>query len=257
MPWWNLSVPALLPGSSGMGRRPEMPSLRSSATWLTTVVVFTGFVAQVHAADVGVAFLSGTAAKTPSYTAGVVVALPGALLGNGLAVGAVVSRSEYSSSTGSGTTVTGRSDSVTLSARFQSSGTWGYATVGAGGAYHHTRLRPDDPSNPNRGSRRTALVGGDGVLNLGRQWQLGAQGDYRFSIDEYYSQADLTRAVSRKVRLGIEGLAQGDPTYERRQYGVVMSWSPSPPWGIRLSGGNRVEKNHSAAYGALSISRVF
>lgn len=233
-----------------------MPSLHCRASVLT-VVLFTGFAAQAHGAERGVAFLGGTAARTPSYTAGVVVALPGALLGNGLAVGAVVSRSEYTSSTATGATVTGRSNSVTLSARFQSSGTWGYANVGAGGAYHHTRLRPDDPSNPNRGSRRTAVVGGDGVLNLGQPWQLGAQGDYRFSLDEYYSQVDLTRAVSHTVRLGVEGLAQGDPTYKRRQYGAVVSYSPSQPWGIRLSGGKRVEKTQSGAYGALSISYVF
>lgn len=216
-----------------------------------------GLATTAHAEDHGVAFGGGVVSKSPSATAGVLVALPGSTLGDGPAVRAVVSHSEFRYVAGSGAAIKGRSQSVTLSAVQQFSGGWGYFNLAAGAARHNVRLTPNDPFNRNRGSRWVAVVGGEGVANLDKDWRLGASASYRTRIKEYYVSADLTRAVSDKVRLGVEGVGQGDPSYKRRMYGAVVSYAPTPKWQLRLSGGANIEAGKNGPYGALSISRVF
>lgn len=207
------------------------------------------------AQEKGVVFAGGSVGEASATFAGAVVALPGADLGRGLAVRVVAGRSNYRYDAGT-VTVRGRADTASLSAVQQWSGSWGYANLSGGVAYHDTRLTPGDPNNRNAGERWNSLVGIDGAYGVG-DWQTAVIGSYGFDIREYFARADVTHRVGRMVRLGLEAAAQGDPSYERQQYGAVVAYAPTPKWQVRLSGGLNVEASRRRGYAALSLSRTF
>lgn len=209
-----------------------------------------------QAQDKGVVFAGGQVGEdAPSAYVGAVTALPGASLGEGLAVRTVVARSEYNYKAGSAS-IKGRATSITVAAVQQWSGEWGYANLGGGVAYRRTRLTPNDPGNRNRGRKWNAVVSADGAYQSGGL-RIGGMASYGFDIKEYYLRGDVTGGASSVLRLGGEVIAQGDPSYERQLYGAVAIIAPAPKWELRLSGGGMFEEARKGPYAALSVSRVF
>lgn len=211
--------------------------------------------APAAAQDTGVVFGGVTVGEAPGGFLGVNVALPGAELGRGPAVRAVLTRSDYEYDSGP-TRIDGRSQSVTLQAVYQFSGSWGFANLAAGGVYQDTRLRPDDPGNPNRGDEWDGVVSVDGLANAG-QWRLGGFASYRIGLEEHYVQLEASRFVAGTLRLGAEVVDQGDPNYERRLYGGLLVVDPAPKWQVRLSGGALRQEGQNGGYATLSVIRTF
>lgn len=203
----------------------------------------------------GVVFAGGTIAPSSSAYVGTSVALPGGALGRGPALRVVGSWSEFNYTSGA-TSIDGRSAGIAVAGVYQWSGSWGYANISAGVAYRDTDLSPDDPGNPNRGTQWDGVVGVDGMRNLG-DWRVGGLASYGFNLEEYYARLELTRAVSGTLRLGAEGVAQGDPNFERQQLGALVAFAPAPRWEVRLSAGAFFEDTGDGAYGAVALSRTF
>lgn len=207
------------------------------------------------AQDTGVVFGGVTVGEAPGAFVGVNVALPGAELGRGPAVRAVVSRSDYEYEIGP-TRIDGRSTAVTVQGVYQFSGGWGYANLGAGALYQDTRLRPDDPGNPNRGDEWDGVVSVDGLANVGAL-RVGGFASYRIGLEEHYVQGEVSHVVGRTARIGAEVVDQGDPNYERRLYGGLLVVDPIPKWQVRLSGGALRQEGQNGGYATLSVIRTF
>ncbi|MDB5689979.1 MAG: hypothetical protein JWL91_1855 [Sphingomonas bacterium] len=235
----------------------NMSSRLPPSLWLTigaaSVYALAG--SPACAQDSGIALAGGIAGKTPSGYVGAVVALPGASLGRGPALRAVAALSKYSYNTASAK-VDGRATALTLAGVHQWSGEWGYANLAAGLSYHDTHLSPDDPNNANRGERWDGIVALDGMRNF-HAWRLGGYGSYGFALKEYYARLEITHPLAGSIRLGGEGVLQGDPSYRRRLYGAVLYFVPGAGWEVRISGGMQADRPDRSAYASIALSRAF
>jgi hypothetical protein len=167
----------------------------------------------------GAVFAGAEAGRDRFVYAGA-VASPGPMQDGGWAVRGVLSAGAYDyESAGSGVDADYvQAEAVVLR---QSSGAWGYLNVGAGARYTDTDLSPDDVGNDRRGGQWDVLATADGVRRIGA-WEAGAYGSYGFRMREYFLRTRFTRAVGTgAVRLGVEAIVQGDPTYDRQGGGLV------------------------------------
>ena len=223
-------------------------------TPIVAVLLLAG--ASAHAQDRGVWFAGGTLSNDESAYAGVVVALPGAALGRGLAARVSGSAGRYSYRTG-GRTIDGEFAGGEIALVQQFSGAWGYANLGAGPRYTDTRLDPDDPDNDRRGGDWDAGVTTDGGLGA-RRWRLGWFGSYGILLEEYQARLDVTHALGERFRLGLEAGIQGDPTYTRGLFGAVGIARLGGGFELRVAGGATEQEGRSArAYGSVGLAQVF
>lgn len=210
-----------------------------------------------HAQDRGVVYTGGSVGDGANAYAGGLVALPGARLGEGLAVRASVSGGEYRYRSG-GERIDARYIGAELALAMQASGDWGYATVSAGGRVTDTRLSPVDVGNRLRGTRFDVALQTDGAL--GNTWRLGWFGSLGVNDRTYITQLRFSRLVGSGAgtRVGVEGGLQGDRTYDRDSLGAFASTRLGGRWEGLVSGGATFQEGRDAKpYVTISASRVF
>lgn len=186
---------------------------------------------------------------------GVSVPLPGARVGQGPAVRAIVGGVQYKYDAAVGR-VRGEQVRADVSLLYQVSSARAYFDAGLGVRYVDTRLSPRDPGNTRRGGQWEAVVSASGEQNLG-PWQLSQFGSYGFSDRDYFVRGDVTRAVAGPLRLGLEAQADGARDYSRQRYGVVVGFAPSPRWVVKVSGGASEQSSRSGGYGGVSFRAGF
>jgi hypothetical protein len=187
----------------------------------------------------GLWFVGAAAGEGPAGYAGFVQSLPGARLGDGLAVRASVAGGQYEYAGGTGT-IEASYGAGQLALVRQFSGPWGWANASIGGTYGHTRLSPDDPGNKLRGGSVDVVAGFDGAFD-GPRWRLGWYGAYGALNQTYQGQLSLGRKLGDRMRIGVEGGILGDPSYTRGSAGAFVGVAlpnrkAAPPGLMRRSG---------------------
>lgn len=207
--------------------------------------------------DDGVAYAGATVGDGYNGYAGAVVALPGASLGNGLAIRGAVSVGQYRYDSESAR-IEADYKSAELALVYQSSGAWGWANFSAGPRVTDTDTDPTDLCNKREGTRFDVAVTTDGAV--GNDWRLGWFGSYAVGDKAYYTQLRFGPLLdaSSQTRIGVEGSLQGDETYDRHAYGMFASTAIARNMEARLSGGiGKTDGSDSDAYAAIAISRLF
>lgn len=215
-----------------------------------------GGAARAADAPVGVWYLGGSS-NTPNGYGGVLWSLPGAQLGHGLALRATASGGAYDYSTGAGK-VTAHYEGGDVALVYQSSGPWGWANVAGGPQYVNTDLSPVDLGNRRRGGRWEASLQSDGELYLDAL-RLGWYGQGGLTYGSYDARMHVNyRLGSDRLRLGVEGGVQGDPTYRLEKVGPTLDIQANSGLTIQLGGGVRIqERIPSQGFVSLGFSRVF
>lgn len=218
---------------------------------LAAALTATGAAAQAQ----GTVFAGGAFGADRTAYAGVAAPVPGSRIGHGWAVRAIVSATEYDYRSG-GTKISGEEVRAELSALLQRSGSWGYIDAGLGARYVDIRLSPADPGNPRRGDHWDAAVSvsGEGIAD---PWRVTGFAAYGLDFEDYYVRADVTRAVTPSVRLGVEAVANGDPAYDQQRLGAVVAYAPGSDWEIQFAVGASESNARDGAYGAVGFRRTF
>jgi hypothetical protein len=209
------------------------------------------------AQDTGVVYAGGGVGEGRNVYAGAVVALPGATLGNGLALRAGGGAGNYKYESG-GASIDGDYVSGEAALVYQTSGDWGWANFGAGPRVTDTRLSPLDPTNERVGTRWDLALQTDGAL--GYRWRLGWFGSLGVFDKAYITEARFGPLVNeqRQTRVGLEAGVAGDETYTRGNMGLFASTQVASKTEIRLSGGLSEQRGRRArGYAAVSLSRTF
>lgn len=173
-----------------------------------------------------------------------------------LAVAATLSASRYAYASTALGRVRGQETRCDVSLLYQLAYPDSYLEAGVGVRLVHTGLSPDDPGNTRRGDRTEAAVSLAGQHGFGA-WRLAGYGSYGVSVRDYYARAELTRAVSPMLRLGGEITAEGDRTYDRRRYGLLLAASRDSAWEVQLSAGAQDQAHRSGGYAAIGFRRAF
>lgn len=250
-------LPGVRRGMQGLVRKGRNMPSRSRLTGPSAALALAlSLTAGAAVADPqGAVFAGGAVGIDQSAYAGVVLALPGSRLGQGWAVRAGVSGSEYDYDS-SGVRIDGSQRRGELMAVRQWSGAQGYFNLAAGGRYTDTDLSPRDPGNSRQGGGWDVAVSADGARTMG-PWRAGFFGSYGFDVEDYYLRGDLTHAIGPRMRLGAEIGVDGDPAYERRRIGAVVAFAPRPEWEVRLSAGGMESDTRNGAYGGIELTRTF
>lgn len=215
-----------------------------------------GLASAAAAQDQGVIYAGGSAGDGAGGYAGGMIALPGNSLGHGLGIRAGVNGGTYRYQAAQRTKA--RYLGAELALVYQLSGQWGWANFAAGPRIVDTHLNPVDPGNKLRGTRLDAGLQTDGAL--GNEWRLGWFGSWGIRNESYLAQLRVTRLVdpSSQVRIGLEGIYQGDPTYKRGSLGAHIAFRLSGPWEAQLSAGASEQAGRDAKpYVSVGFSRVF
>ncbi|AKM10677.1 cellulose biosynthesis protein BcsS [Croceicoccus naphthovorans] len=218
---------------------------------------FSGAAMAQETPDDGVVYAGATVGDGYNAYAGAVVALPGASLGNGLAIRGGVSVGEYRYDS-EGARIEAEYKAAELALVHQSSGAWGWANFSVGPRVTDTDTDPTDPGNKREGTRFDAAVTTDGAA--GNNWRLGWFGSYALGDEAYYAQLRFGPLLdaSSQTRVGVEGSLQGDETYDRHAYGLFASTAIARNMELRLSGGiGKTDGSDSDGYAAIAISRLF
>jgi hypothetical protein len=231
-----------------MARRRILP--RVASVFLATAVLGTPGAGALAQPTV---FGGGTFGSDELAYLGVTVPLN--TTGTGLALRGIASGSRYDYRS-EGLKIEGRQARGDVSLLAQTSSANLYADAGVGARYVDTHLSPRDPANPRHGGRWEAAVSGS-VQARTDPWRVTGFASYGFDQRDYFVRADLSRAVTRTVRLGVETLLDGDRTYDRRRLGVLAAFSTAPNWEVQVSVGGADSNARSGAYGGLSFRRTF
>ncbi len=219
-------------------------------------LVALGSASSVAAQDSGVIYAGGSVGDGAGGYAGGMIALPGNSLGHGFGIRAGINGGTYRYQAAQ--RIKARYLGAELALVYQFSGEWGWANFAAGPRVVDTHLSPVDPGNKLRGTRLDAGIQTDGAL--GNQWRLGWFGSWGVRNESYLAQLRFTRLVdsSREVRIGLEGIYQGDPTYKRGSLGGHVAFRLSGPWEAQLSAGASEQAGRDAKpYVSVGFSRVF
>ncbi len=203
------------------------------------------------------AFAGGFIADDYFGYVGATLPLPGARPEGGWAVRGTVSAGAYDYMQGN-SQIDADYVNAELQLVYQRSGSWGYWNVGAGPRYSSTDLSQPDPMNQREGDEVDAVVSAGGARYSG-PWRVAGYSSYGFNIEDYYVRAEVTRALRPGgVRLGVEGMLEGDRTYDRQSVGAVVVFQAMESTEVRLSvGGRMAEGRGDQAYFAIGVSRNF
>lgn len=232
----------------------KSPSYHQPA-WIPAIVAAV-LAAPAAAQDSGVVYAGGSVGDGYGGYAGGLVALPGSALGRGFGIRAGVNGGSYRYQAGQ--RIKARYIGAELALAYQFSGDWGWANVGAGPRIVDTHLKPVDPGNKLRGTRVDVGVQTDGAL--GNEWRLGWFGNWGIRNESYLAQLRLTRMVnpSSQLRVGLEGIYQGDPTYKRGSLGAHVAFRLAGAWEAQLSAGGSEQAGRDAKpYVSVGFSKVF
>ncbi|MBV8373719.1 MAG: cellulose biosynthesis protein BcsS [Candidatus Eremiobacteraeota bacterium] len=188
-------------------------------------------------ADDHVALFAGAQGDYSNYVyLGATVAVPGATIGNGLAFRGIVDTGGYNYIDDPLGLVKANFSGAELDAMYQFSTKSFWSDFGAGANYTYTGLTPNDPTNRRAGHQvefRLSLDGGA----VGGPWRADWTGYYGTRLYDYAGRLGFTHAVSPNWRLGVEGYAEGDPTYHLNQIGPYAGVQFSPKSELQFSGG--------------------
>lgn len=230
-------------------------ALKAIGIFLCTAALPT---APAQAQDTGVVYAGGAAGggAINGYVGGV-VSLPGARLGNGLAVRAGVTGGDYNYEA-NGERIDAQYIGAEVALVYQVSSDWGWANVSAGPRVTDTSLKPNDPGNPLRGTTYDLALQTDG--SVGSAFRATWFGSLGVDKRAYITQLRLSPLIdgTTDMRLGVEGGVQGDRTYTRKSIGLFASRRLGDDWQGLISGGVTDQAGIGArAYGTLGVSRVF
>lgn len=229
---------------------------RRAATFGAALLLGTAASAQPYT---GVAFAGGAASEGLSGYAGLVHALPGSVLGKGLAVRGSVSGGSYEYDSGQAR-IDGRFAAAEAALVYQRSGTWGWANVSAGPRITNVGLSPKDLSNDRRGTRVDLAIQSDGAILLDSSWRLGWLGSLGVRDGTYFSRAELGRVIAPRsqTRLGVEAGLQGDPSYRSASLGLFAATQLGRHLEGRVSAGASDQEGRRARpYATLGLSLLF
>lgn len=208
------------------------------------------------AQDRPVVFGGGFIADDHFGYAGALIPLPGAQPDHGWAVRPVASVGAYDYRRGA-TDIDADYFNLEMSLVNRRSGDWGYLNLGAGVRYSDTDLSPADPQNPREGQQWDGMVSIDGARYSGA-WRVSGYASYAFNIEDYYIRGEVSRAVRPNgLRLGLETIIEGDPTYDRQSLGAVAAFQPMTGTEVRVSVGGRIGDRDTEPYLAIGLSRSF
>lgn len=200
-------------------------------------------------------FAGGTVGRDQSAYIGSTLPMSNSQPG-GLALRGTLSYSSYDYRSDPLGRVSGKESRAELALLYQMTGSSTYADVGVGARYVHTKLSPSDPGNSRRGDKVEAAVSAS-VQHQADPWRVAGFASYGFDIRDYYLRGEVTRAVSPAWRLGAEMVAEGDRTYDRQRYGVVVAYDPRPDWEVAFSVGGQAQPHRGGAYAGLAFRRSF
>lgn len=211
-----------------------------------------------HAQDLqGVWFVGGSLSDSGNVYGGVVHALPGAKLGDGLAVRAVISGGQFRYDAAENI-IQGKYLGGEIAVVVQSSGEWGWANVSMGPRITDTSLSPGDPSNDRSGTRFDLGVQGDGTVKFGpyRTHWYTAFGPF----DETYNgRVQIGRVLqNERYELGIDGRLIGDPSFAQQTLGGYLGAPLTNTINVELGSGivwNDVDDK--SAYVSVNFSSIF
>ena len=186
---------------------------------------------------------------------GIAAPLPGARVGAGLAIRAIVSGSRYKYDAAVGR-VRGKDVRADVSLLYQVSDAHNYFDFGLGARYVDTRLRPEDPGNSRRGGHWEGVISAGGQQSYA-PWYASEFGSYGTDGRDYFVRGDLTHSLSGPFRLGVEAEADGARDYSRRSAGAVLAVSAAPGWEVKISGGATSQSHRSGGYGGITFSTRF
>ena len=197
------------------------------------------------AQDSGVVFAGGGVSDGYNAYAGVVVALPGNALGDGLAVRASTGGGQYRYDS-AGQEIEASYLSGEIALVYQLSGEWGWANFGVGPRLSHNETEPLDPGNDNEGTSLDAAFSTDGAL--GNRWRLGWYGAVGLGDETYAAELRFGPLLDEasQTRIGVEAGVQGDENYTRGALGLFVSRQLGGQIEGRLSGGFSEQRGRSA-----------
>ena len=183
---------------------------------------------------------------------GSVLPLPGNSLGHGFAARVWSDYLTYNYHSG-GQKIDASAWGAELAGMYQFSGAWGWSDLSAGAHYRDTTLSPDDPANRARGGQVFLTLQADGAYNIDQDWRLRGIATYISTVNGYFLQPMIERAVSSTVRVGIDATFQGDRTYRQVYAGANASISLSDSRIIALRAGTMTSGGASGLYAGLSF----
>ncbi|MFK0300246.1 cellulose biosynthesis protein BcsS [Brevundimonas sp. NPDC090276] len=231
--------------------RHRQPKLMLAATMLGACLAEPAL-----AQDEPVIFGGGFIADDHFAYAGALIPLPGARPDQGWAVRPVASAGAYDYRRNA-TDIEADYVNLELSLVNRRSGDWGYLNLAAGARFSNTDLSQPDPQNRREGSQWDGMVSIDGARYSGA-WRLSGYASYAFSIEDYYIRGEVTRATRPNgLRLGLETIIEGDPSYDRQSLGALVAFQPMAGTEARVSVGARMGDRDTEPYLAIGLSRSF
>lgn len=232
--------------------RHSRPKLMFAAATLTSACLVGPALAQ----DDPVVFAGGFIADDHFVYAGALIPLPGAQPHQGWAVRPVASAGAYDYRRNA-TDIEADYVNLELSLVNRRSGDWGYLNLAAGARYSNTNLSQPDPQNRRDGNQWDGMVSIDGARYAGA-WRVSGYASYAFNIEDYYIRGEVTRAIRPNgLRLGMETIIEGDPSYDRQSLGALVAFQPMTGTEVRASVGGRVGDRDTEPYLAIGLSRSF
>jgi Cellulose biosynthesis protein BcsS len=107
---------------------------------------------------------------------------------------------------------------------YQFSGAWGWGNVSLGARYRDTMLSPDDFNNRARGVHIYGTAQVDGGYNLDASWRIRGVANLTSTVNGYYLQPAIDRAVDGSLRLGVDATLQGDESYHQKSVGANLTF---------------------------------
>lgn len=205
----------------------------------------------------GVIFAGGSASDDISGYAGAIIALPGAQLGKGFAVKIAGAGGKFNYDAAPGR-IGARYYGGAVSGVHQWSGAWGWANASAGARLTQLDVSPDDPGNRRTGARIDAALGFDGGAYLNDDWRAVWYTEGGVRDRAYLGRLELTRRIgASQWRVGVEGAAQGDSSYDKQRAGAVLIAPLAKTVQAQFSVGGEFQENETRPYGAISFVKLF
>jgi hypothetical protein len=184
---------------------------------------------------------------------GAIVPLPGQALGSGFGMRLWGDYVGYDYASGP-STVEAAGWGGELAAVYQLSGAWGWSNFSAGVRYRDTELSPDDPNNAARGAKAYLTLQIDGAFNVTSRWRLRGIANYTSTIDGYFVQPAIDRALSDSLRVGIDATFQGDKSYKQVAAGLNLTVAIDPRRSFGIRAGASDNGNDTGLYGGVSLA---
>lgn len=188
--------------------------------------------------------------------AGVLIPLPGAQLGKGLAARVWGDHLDYSYLS-NGRRIDASGFGGALAGVYQFSGDWGWSNLSAGMTFRNTLLSASDPSNREAGAHAYFNGQADGGFNLNASWRIRGLASYTPQSHDYFVQAGIDRVVFEGLRLGVGPIFQGGRNYREVSGGITAYFQIRN--GLELAptiGVSHSSSGDTGAYGGVTLVLV-